>query len=484
MANSRVMVHYMLWYFFVLYVGAMLYLLSILDIKTLLIFVIVVIGVLPLIRRAISWDSDVLSPTALLPFTYTLYALGPLMISEQFSQQVVIYYLLLQLFGLLAMRLGLHIAVKQRYNPNILYTLNSLSGSSKTLWILTFTSMMLLSAVSLITYLNTFGSLIGYIKVGYGGQFYLTLKEGGIIGGGFEWCALSAVLLLFYGIKRHSKLYLFVGVIFFVFTAGIILLTGRRSQLIYPLLFGFTLFHYGHKRLPAPVVSIGILLGISLAQFYSLARSFLTSGLIYALSRVWSSIVRNPYLIAPWAADEFKMPASSLLEVLQYGGPGLLLGRSYIASLGAPIPFMARFFSQVSFNLNEWRLNTFYSGLLETGAGLAFSPVTEAYVNFGVIGVFFHLFFYGYVIGKIYNLLLTKLNWSILLLFAGSLPMFMLDGVRIFTASFVWRWVRIYLMPWIFFTVLKIFLSKQSKPSHTLGEGTQNEEDANFIQYP
>ncbi len=446
----------------------MLYLLSVLDTRTLLIFLIALTGVLPLVRTTITRGSDALSPMVLLPFTYTLYALGPLQAAAQYSECTIIYYLLLQFLGLLAMRLGLHVATKRRHSPGVHHALDSLTGGSKTLWALTFLSVMLLSAVSLVTYLAAFGGLTGYIEVGYGGRFYLVLREAEVIGAGLEWWLLGAVLVLFYGIKRQSKLFLLGGIALFAFVAGIVLLTGRRSQFLYPLLFGLALFHYGHRRFPSPAVTAALLLGISAAQYYALARAFLPEGLTYALSQVWSSVARNPYLVAPWAANEFRMPAASLLEVLHYGGPGLLLGRSYIASLGAPIPFVARLFSQVSFDLNEWRLSTFYPDILAAGGGLAFSPVTEAYVNFGVIGVFLHLFLYGYIIGKIYNRLLTKPTWPALLLFAGSLPVFMLDGMRVSSASFVWRWVRVYLMPWIIFIVLKALAPGQPRRSRTL----------------
>jgi len=453
----------LLWYILLLCVGTIFYLFSIMDTLTFLTFAIAVIGILPLVRTAIIRNSDPLSPKALLPFTYTLYALGPLHVSTQFPSHVIIYYLLLQLLGLLAMRLGLYVAVKGRLNLDINRAFHRLTGSSKMLWVLISIIIILMSATSLLTYLYTFGGIAGYIEVGYGGNFYLILREGQIIGAGFEWGLLGAILILFYGLKQRSKLCLFGGIVLFVSVAYIVLLTGRRSQLLYPLLFGVALFHYGYKRIPSPVFAVMILLGITIAQYYALARYFLPKGLVYALSQVWPAIARNPYLVAPWAANEFCVPAASLLEVLHYGGPGLLLGRSYIASLWAPIPFVMRLFSQISFDVNTWRLSTFYPDLLAAGRGLGFSPVTEGYMNFGMIGIFLQLFFYGYIIGKTYNHLLTKPTWSALLLFAGSLPVFLIDGMRINSASLMWRWTRVYLMPWIILIILNAIVPKRGR---------------------
>ena len=455
------------WYF-LCYIS-ILFSVFILGTKTFLIFVIAIVGTLPFVRATISRSSDMFSPKVLLPFTYTLYALGPLQASVQYPKHEIIHYLLLQLLGLFAMYLGLHIAIKRKFNPDVCYALEPLRGRTKVVLLLTFVIIMFLSAVSLVSYFITFGGITSYIKVGYGGDFYLTLQEKGmVIGAGFEWCLLGAALVLFYGIKKPYKSYLVGGITIFTFVSSIILLTGRRHQFVYPLLFALTLFHYGYRRLSPPLVLVGILIGISVAQYYALARFFLPKGLIYALTQTWSVVVKNFHLIAPWSANEFRMPAASLLEVLHYGSPGLLLGRSYIASLGAPIPFLARLVKQFGFDVNEWRMATFYPLIWIAGGGLGFSPVTESYLNFGVVGIFLHLFLYGYIIGRIYNRFLTKPSWSTLFLLAGSFPMFMLEGMRIHTASFVWKWVRIYLMPWTIFIILKVLLPKQPVQSYTL----------------
>ena len=461
--DQKIPIQSLLWYVFVFSVGFTLYLMSMFDIKSLLIIVIAVLGSSPLIYAALKRGSDALSPGVTLPFTYTLYALGPLYVSSQFSKDVIVRYLLFQLLGLVAMRLGLHIATRRKHSSRFYYAVDKQEPRARFLLLSTAIGLLLLSSVSLATYFYAFGGLTGYIKVGYGGQFYLLTREAVIVGAGFEWGLLGSILLVFYGLKRRSKPCLFAGGAIFLFLAFIVLMTGRRRQLLYPFLFGLALFHYGHKKIPSPVIVVGLLLGISIAQYYALARYFLPGGLLYALSQVWPAIVKNLSLIAPWAANEFLMPAASLLEVLQYGGPGQLLGSSYVATLGAPIPFLARLFNQVSFDVNTWRLGTLYPDLLAAGGGLGFSPVTEGYMNFGLIGIIFHLFLYGYVIGKIYARLSSKPSLSTLLLFAGSLPVFMLDGIRVSSASFAYDWMRIYLMPWVIFWLVKILSTRTFK---------------------
>jgi oligosaccharide repeat unit polymerase len=449
-----------LWYFFTISVGFIFYLICGLELRSLLIISLIFFGISPLIIAIFNKKADALSPSVLLPFTFTLYALGPLNVAGQYSNDIIIYYLFLQLIGLISMRVGLYCSIKSRAKY---YQFNYNDPPPKTLILLTAVGLFFLSLISLATYFHAFGGLSGFIKTGYGGQFYLVFKEAPVIGSGFEWGLLASILIIFFGSKRRSKIYLFIGGATFLFFTFILLLTGRRHQFIYPFLFGFVLFHYGHKKISSSFIAVGILLGISIMQYYALARYFLSGGLFYALTQVWPAILNNPSLVAPWVANEFRMPAASLLEVLQFGGPGLLFGRSYIAVLGAPIPFLGRLFNFVSFDVNTWRLANLYPDILAAGGGLGFSPVTEGYINFGLIGIILHMFLYGYIIGKIYFCLLSKPTISYLLLFAGSLPVFMLDGMRVHSASFSYAWMRTYLMPWIIFWLIKIFVSNTAQ---------------------
>lgn len=457
----------LLWYTVLLSVAYSLCLVSVLDIKAFFILVVVIFGSSPLIFAIFRRGADALSPRVVLPFTYMLYALGPLMGplygQLEFSYDVSVNYIILQALGLLSMRIGLHTATRKIFNLKTDGFLKDSQVKVSSYLPATAIVMLLLGALSSATLILALGGLSGFLEVGYGGQYFLRLKEATIIGSGLEWCLLSAILFMSYGVMCRSKPAIFLGVALLVPVALLILETGRRSQLIYPVIFGLVLFHYGYRRIPSRIIAPGLLIGISAAQYYGLARHFLPEGLIYALSQVLPSVMNNPYLIAPWTANEFRMPAASLLEVLEYGGPGLLFGHSYLGALGAPIPFVARLFSQLGFNLDVWRLDSFYPEILEIGGGLGFSPVTEGYINFGILGIIIHMHLYGYIIGTIYARFISRPSLPLLLLLAGSLPVFMLDGLRVHSASFVYRWARIYLMPWIIYWGLKIFIPHHNK---------------------
>lgn len=424
--------------------------------------VIAILGCAPLIYSLIPQKKiDALSPLILLPFTFMLYALGPLNVSSKFSQEVVVRYLFIQLLGLVALYAGLIAGAGWKFNYDSSPSAYEPEPQEKSRLLFTVIGMLLLASISLATYFHAFGGLSGYIKTGYGGQYYLIIRKAFLFGAGFEWLLLGAGLLIFYGLRYRFRLIALGGVILFAAVATIILMTGRRHQLFFPLIYCVILIHYAYRKIPSLLIAAGLLFGISFAQYFALARYYLPKGVVYAIKQVWPAVVKNPILIAPWAANEFRWPAASLLEVLQYGGP-TIMGRSYVAFFGMFLPFLARFFTEISFDVNRYRLETFYPDLWATGRGLGFSPVTEGYMNFGLPGVFLHLFLYGYIIGKIYNRTRKRPSVFNLLLLAGSLPVFFLYGFRVPSASFAYSWMRIYLVPWILLVVISGF--EKAKP--------------------
>lgn len=456
---------YLMWNIFILILGLIFYYWQERLYLVLLIIIAGMDGFFYLLVK--QKQKDILAPNVLLPFTFMLYSLGPLFGNFQFTEDVIVKYLFIQLLGLVSLKLGLSEIISQKID--LKSTASSIVVDTERhcgILLVTVFFLLLLSLLSLITIFAAFGGLEGFIRVGYGGEFYLTAKNSTTIGAAFEWGLLGGILLMFYYLKcRSGSRYFaaFIGFIILLFLSILIIKTGRRHQIVYPLLFGISLWHYGHKKIPTSLAIAGLIGGISLAQYYSLARFFLPESLFYSLTQTWLIVKNNPSLLLPFAANEFKAPSASLLEILQFGGPGLLWGKSYVALLGAPLPFVAKLFSQISFDVNRWRLETYYPDIWAAGGGLGFSPVTEGYMNFGLLGVILQLYLYGLIISRIYIYLMRKQSLPSLLLYAGSLPVFMLNAMRIHSISFCYTWVRIYLMPWLlFWIVLIITPSKKS----------------------
>jgi len=64
---------------------------------------------------------------------------------------------------------------------------------------------------------------------------------------------------------------------------------------------------------------------------------------------------------------------------------------------------------------------------------------------------------------QIYKYFTDKQTCSALLLLAGSLPVFMLDGMRVHSASFVYRWTRIYICHGLFCLFLRFYFHERNQ---------------------
>jgi len=452
----------------------LLYFMALINIRDILILMIITFGIWPIIRSFITDNRDVLSPKILLPFTYTLYALGPLSLSTDFSQDIFIHYLFLQLVGMLSLRFGLYCGVRNSYMDSKLSL--DINKRRKNPLLMTAFGLILLSVPSLLSQLSAFGGLTGLISIGYGGKRYQVLASSFVLGTGFEWLLLGLVILIFYGLKYNSRKYLYGSSFLYLVVVYILLLIGGRSTLVYTILFGIVLIHYGYRRIPSRFIILGLVAGIPLAQFYALARYFLPNGLWYAISQTWNIVVQNPSLLIPSSANEFVQPAASLLEMLRNGDIKFVFGRSYLSTIGAPIPFISRLFVQAGFDPSLWRLQTFHPEVLAVGGGLGYSPVSEGYINFGILGIVVHLFVFGYIPGVVYKRFLSKKNVGSLLFLAGILPLFMLDGMRIHSASFVYKWTRSYLMPWLVFVIIGAIYSVNREQISRVKKAEKNNE--------
>lgn len=447
--------------FIFIFVSIVLFFFQIIDLKSFLCILVIIIGFEPFLLLFLNKKRDSLSPEILLPFTYSFYALGPIMNSVIFQSHIVIKYLVIQILGLIALRCGLLSLFLRK--KNIYYSPLQINKKNIQILIIIGIILLLFSIPSIGSQLIAFGGLKGLINVGYGGERYLILAREGAFGPGFEWLLLSSIIFLFSSLKKKSKIIFVIGIISFTITIIILLYIGSRSTLVYSIIFFVTLLHYTHKKFSNKIIVIGLLLCISLAQFYALARYFIPYGLMFAFKETFNIVLKNPQLILPWNTNEFKAPAASLLELIQFGEIDWLLGKSYISAMGSPIPFISRLFSEIGYNPSLWRLQQFHKDILASGGGLGFSPVTEGFMNFGILGVIIFMFIYGYVIKTIYIRMINSRNLNYLLLYSGCLPMFMLDGMRVHLASMLYKLFRGYLMPWLIFLIISLFLKNNKR---------------------
>lgn len=406
---------------------------------------IVILGFGPALAQVIDPDADAMSPRGLMAPFYTLFALGPLLIEGVYSDRSMLDYLALQFMGLCGLRLGLAAAGRP---PSAAWP-STVGAWEREAHALRVTAWLLLGIAvpSLIMYVVAFGGLQGILAVGYGPQRRLLLTESQIFGAGFEWALLGSTLLAFSGVKYRSRRDVWLGILGWLVVGGVLLVTGQRNPIAYSAMFGLALFHFGHRRLSARATIGFIVVGMTVAQLFSVARFFLDYGLVHAIGAASVDIFENPRLLAPWAASQFTVPPSSLLEVIEHGGPPALLGRSYLLALVATVPFAQSLFIGSEPTLGEWRMQTFYPEAAAIGADYGFSPVTEAYVNFGAVGVPLVLFLFGLAISALYRRVHRRPTPLGVLALAGSVPMLMLNSFTNQASTLTYQWVRAYLMP-------------------------------------
>lgn len=426
---------------------------------------LVSVATCPLVSALIR-PADLLSPQVMLPLTYLGYALGPLIgpavdIRPSFTEAAYQTYVILQLVGLISMRVALWLSESMRVGASRSGPVSKSSNSAEAVaWpfrssVLTAAALGVIAVPSLVFYFRAFGGLEGLLEVAYGADYYQTLSRNFTIGAGPTWILLAAVLLFVTGLRHRRAFCLLAAGVLATGICFVLLLIGARGTLVYTLLFGVVLFNYGVRPLRPGALLFGLTIGVILSVAYSFMRYYLPD-LGLALTHTVRIILTNPRLLNPLASGEFTMPGSSLLELLTYDDVPLLLGRSYLGTIGQPFPFIARLFEDVGFDVSRWRLATFYPEILAVGGGLGFSPVAEGYINFRLAGVVLHMSLYGWIAGQAYNYLRYQRSFGALLFWAGTFPMFLLDGMRIHAVSMVYKWFRGYLMPWMVYWIVAV----------------------------
>lgn len=426
------------------------------------------IGAAPFAIAILRGGDGIMRPSVLVPLIYALYALGPILVDMGYAAEVLTSYGNVHLIGVLGLTIGLRIGEGAAADQRQPVGLPTLDRSALRLTILV---LFALGGLSIATQVAAFGGLSGLLAVGYGGQRFQVLHAARTFGAGFEWWLLACCLLGYLALAARRPSLLWAAMSLALPVLLLLLRIGGRSGLVYAALFGFVVFHEGWRRLRPRLVLLSLVGGVILAQFYSLARFWLDAGLWNAL-RVTAEIARRaPEALLPTASNEFRAPSAALLDVLQFARFDRWGGQSYLDALLAAAPGLADLFDRTSATPSIWRLQEFHPEVLAVGGGLGFSPAAEGWLNFGSLGVALHLVAYGLLIGSAYRWHRARATVLSLLLLAGLLPMFALDGLRIHTAAFVYKTTRVYLMPFFVFILARDLLRLASARRLASGEG-------------
>lgn len=440
--------------------------------------VIVFFGCIAVLNSILLGKIDAFSPGVIVPLIFMFYALGPLKFSGDYSESTLINYMFAQFLGLTGLKLGLlyggiglpaltdgvpsrRIFVKVSKGTDYpLISLNDLLCLRITVFLLLITSLF-----SVVSEMNSFGGFIKYFSVGYGPERFLISETANSFGGGFAWLGVSGVLLLALARleSRHNGLVRIAGAIVTAFSISAIVIIGGRSTLVYILIFIAVYVHYRVYHFSNSSILIALILGMIFAQIFSHARFYFPEGIWKTISEMVAMTFTHPENFLPWKSGEFHFPARSMLDFLEKGAPPLQYGKTILIALLNSIPFIGRFVNITALNPSEWMMKNFYPDTYAIGGGYGFSPVTEAYTNFGYFGILPMFFIAGFLFALVYKNYVKNKSLQGLLFLMGSAPIMYLDFFRNQLSSSVYKYSRIYLLPWILFVVISFSKSKLSK---------------------
>lgn len=427
---------------------------------------IAILGLYRLFYACFSRTAQFLDPETLVPFTYMMYALGPLKHRALYTPDTVTAYLLCMLLGLFALHLGL--AVLHRASDRA----PAQGATHDTAMAVSILVLFAISLASALSEIQAFGSLSNLLNFGYGGDRFVLLSNSLTFGGSFQWGLLSSLLLLWYGLGRKSFFLSLLGGASGLVFLSVLFLIGARSTIVYGILFMIILL-WGRRTLSRRltiVLVLGFLFGISLAQLYASARYYLPQGMSETIRQTWRIFKLAPanLLPLPMNIGEFTVPARSLMDVLQNEPGTRFFGATYLHVAGTLIPGISRLIGDIGVNPATWLLERFYPGVLEVGGGLGFSPVTEGYLNFGIIGILLQMFFYGLISKYLYLKMKTATGPFWAMVYASAFPILVLDAVRIHAASTLYKFGRIYLIPALIFWLITFLMAEKHRSIQSL----------------
>ncbi len=209
-----------------------------------------------------------------------------------------------------------------------------------------------------------------------------------------------------------------------------------------------------------------------LAQFYNIARFYLGQGLWPSVREASRTAFESPTAVLPTASNEFSAPSAALLDLLQFRPWDHTWGSTYLTGYTAAVPGLTDLLGLAQNNPSLARSAGFYPDLFASGRGLGYSPAAEGWLNFGLLGVAAHLLVFGWTIGLFYRRFQEHPSLLLLVLLAGAIPMFALDGLRIHTGAFVYKLMRVYLFPgfliWLIREMIRFGRGDAKRP---VGEG-------------
>lgn len=233
-------------------------------------------------------------------------------------------------------------------------------------------------AISLLALIMAVGGLNAFRAISYGERYEL-VRGLGFLAVGARLVAVGGVML--FAVAEHrssSRTRLLTILAILLFFAVWVAITQRRRPLIEAAVMLAVIHRGSGRQIPRRVWLIGAASLFVFATWMGIARGTQES--------VMSVLSSNTAFANP-ANGETAASLLNTVDILSQvpSKVGYQLGATY---LEVPLVFVPlRVWPERPLGAAEWYVKTFYADVWASGGGFAFSPVAEAYLNFGLVGV-------------------------------------------------------------------------------------------------
>ncbi|WP_242335600.1 hypothetical protein [Anaeromyxobacter sp. SG66] len=257
--------------------------------------------------------------------------------------------------------------------------------------VLAFLLLFAFSSLLIQALVSQLGGIIPFLLLGYGssaetfGRGYLAV--------GFPWMFVASLFLLYkYSLARELR-YLLVFSAVAVVNAGMMLLTGNRSLILYMTIAVLAMVDHSIRplrlRVLIPLGAVAFLLLNAVGYFRGSDYESVSD--YVAKASEFASGLRDPgekkdTFFYTLTTGEFVVPFETLPQMIRSVGSDLRpwYGASYLRTPLYYIP--SALYPERPLPLTNWYMNQFYGGGYGLNEGRAFFFMSEGYLNFGIIG--------------------------------------------------------------------------------------------------
>lgn len=409
-------------------------------------------------------NESFLMPDIIFVVLYLLYVEGFIFSNFNiyiYKDSLLSYFLFLNYIGFLFFIFGFNLLFKKK---EVINNLNVTKFQYKKIWL----SSLLFLPIGLFSYLSeiiSYGGLMRYISVGYGGQRIILNNSilSTSFGGGVHWLFIPIVNILLSIkkplIKNILKFSLFV-IIFLLF------FTGQRGHIIYLVIYYILMkellskkkFKIKNFKLFIIIIILLFIL-LLMSKVYVLIRPLIGNSTLSEIYHHISNIAKsNPeYIFNIFQGDEFSKPAGSLYELLYYKDFHYYFGTTYLFSLLKTIPILG---SNISFtNLAAQRMLDYYPTYYRRGLGFGYFINAEAYINLDIMGIIIVMFILGMIISHLYKKRKDNIYYS--LIYAGSFYYLVINSLR-YDTSWFWQLSRRGLLTFVLYILISFLIRVKS----------------------